>query len=120
MEIYGSELAVHFPTSGLTTHSLTCKQSFHIKVVFTRSTRPRKVVLKYHINVLFKKSERSELSAAGLALAAEGGISASSNKVDYCNCTFIISKQLANKREGSSDDKLKLASLVFEEAEGGN
>ena len=72
MEIYGSELAVHFPTSGLTTHSLTCKQSFHIKVVFTRITRPRKVVLRYHINVLFI-SERSELSAAGLAPAAEGG-----------------------------------------------
>ena len=68
----------------------------------------------------FQKSERSELSAAGLALAAEGGISASSNKVDYCNCTFIISKQLANKREGSSDEKLELASLVFEEAERGN
>ena len=107
MEIYGSELAVHFPTSGLTTHSLTCKQSFHIKVVFTRITRPRKVVLKYHINVLFI-SERSELSVAGLA---PGGVSASSNKragfrkVDYCKRTFIISKQLANKREGSSDEK---------------
>ena len=72
MEIYGSELAVHFPTSGLTTHSLTCKQSFHIKVVFTRITRPRKVVLKYHINVLFA-SEASH-PPTGLAKVAEAKV----------------------------------------------